>query len=229
MINIRKTLKEETQGWKNWEKTWLLLATVSVFILSLYLDNNTLSIIVAVTGVISVICSGKGKLSGFIFGAINAILYAYIAYNTRYYGEMLLNLCYYLPLQFYGFYIWSKHINPKTKEVIKTKMTKQERLIVLILVIIFTVVYGFILLNVNDSNPFLDSFISILSIITMILAIKRYMEQWILWIGVNSARILLWILAYVNGVDNIAMILMSMIYLTNSIIMFIKWKNEIDS
>lgn len=227
-MNLKKIIKQEIQGWKTWEKVWLILAVTSIFILSLYLNNNIISIIVAVTGVISVISSGKGKLSGFAFGVINAIIYAYIAYNTKYYGEMLLNLFYYLPLQFYGFYIWSKHINPQTKEVIKTRMTNQNRLIIFIISIFSTIIYGFILSYLGDSYPFLDSFSSVLSVITMILAIKRFMEQWILWIGVNSSRILLWILASLNNTNNIALLLMSIIYLINSIIMFIKWKNEID-
>lgn len=227
-MNLKKIIKQEIQGWKTWEKVWLILAVTFIFILSLYLNNNIISIIVAVTGAISVISSGKGKLSGFAFGVINAIIYAYIAYNTQYYGEMLLNLFYYLPLQFYGFYIWSKHINPQTKEVIKTRMTNQNRLIIFIISIFSTVIYGFILSYLGDSYPFLDSFSSVLSVITMILAIKRFMEQWILWIGVNSSRILLWILASLNNTNNIALLLMSIIYLINSIIMFIKWKNEID-
>ncbi|MBE6493325.1 MAG: nicotinamide mononucleotide transporter [Methanosphaera stadtmanae] len=227
-MNPKKIIKQEIQGWKTWEKVWLIIAVFSVFILSLYSNNNMISIIAAITGIISVICSGKGKLSGFGFGVINAIVYAYIAYNTRYYGEMLLNLFYYLPLQFYGFYIWSQHINPQTKEVIKTSMNKQNRLIVLIIAIVTTIIYGVILSNFGDSYPFLDSFCSVLSVITMILAIKRFMEQWILWIGVNSSRILLWILASLNNINNIAILLMSIVYLINSIIMFIKWKNEID-
>ncbi len=227
-MNIQKTIKQEFQGWKIWEKVWLIVAVFFVFILSLYLNNNIISIIVAVTGVISVICSGKGKLSGFGFGVINAIVYAYIAYNTKYYGEMLLNLCYYLPLQFYGVYIWSKHINPQTKEVIKTSMNNQNRLIVFIIAIFTTIIYGFILLYLGDNYPFLDSFSSVLSVITMILAINRFMEQWILWIGVNCSRVLLWFLASFNNTNNIAIMLMSIVYLFNSIIMFIKWKNEID-
>ena len=227
-MNIQKPIKQEFQGWKIWEKVWLIVAVFFVFILSLYLNNNIISIIVAVTGVISVICSGKGKLSGFGFGVINAIVYAYIAYNTKYYGEMLLNLCYYLPLQFYGVYIWSKHINPQTKEVIKTSMNNQNRLIVFIIAIFTTIIYGFILLYLGDNYPFLDSFSSVLSVITMILAINRFMEQWILWIGVNCSRVLLWFLASFNNTNNIAIMLMSIVYLFNSIIMFIKWKNEID-
>ena len=45
------------------------------------------------------------------FGIINCILYSIISYQQTLYGEMLLNICYYLPLQFIGFAIWKKNMN----------------------------------------------------------------------------------------------------------------------
>jgi len=228
-MNVQKLLRDEVSGWKTWEKTWFILATISVFILSLLSNNNLLSLITAVTGVISIICSGKGKLAGFVFGAINATLYAYIAFTSMYYGEMLLNLFYFLPMEFYGFYVWSKHMNPETKEVNKKSLSNRNRIIVIIAVILGGLVYGFILQNFNDAMPFVDSLLSILSIITMFLAIEMYMENWILWICVNLLRILLWVYSTMNGLNNIPMVLMSSVYLINSIMMFVKWKREVDS
>lgn len=229
MDKFLRLMKNEIIGWKKWETTWLISATLFITILSLYTNNNTISIIAAVTGVISVICSGKGKLSGFLFGIINAILYSIIAYHTKYYGEMTLNLMYYIPMQIYGFYIWSKHINPKTQEIYKRKMSYKERISLIIILIIATIICGFILNYVNDNAPFIDSLSTILAIITMYIAINRYLEQWILWIISNSVKLLLWMITLFNGNSNIAIMLMSSIYLTNSFIMYYKWKKEIDN
>lgn len=228
-MNVSQVIRNEFMGWRTWEKTWLILATLSVLILSLLSNNNLLSLVTAVTGVVSLICSGKGKLAGFIFGAINASLYSYIAFNNMYYGEMTLNLFYFLPMQFFGLYIWSRNMNPETREVNKKSLSNKARMVILLIVIIGSLVYGFILQNFNDPMPFVDGLLSFLSIFTMILAIKMYMENWILWICVNSLRIVLWVASTVNGVNNIPMILMSTVYLINSIIMFVKWKKEVDS
>ena len=37
------------------------------------------------------VCTGKGKLSAYVFGAINTLLYAIISYKAKFYGEVMLN------------------------------------------------------------------------------------------------------------------------------------------
>ena len=110
-------LKNELSGWKWWEVAWLVTAAVVITILPIYWGDSLMGIISAVTGVICVVLTGKGKLSAYFFGLINSVLYAIIAYQSALYGETMLNLLYYVPMQFVGFYIWSKHINPETYEM----------------------------------------------------------------------------------------------------------------
>jgi len=37
---------------------------------------------------ICVVLTGKGKLSSYVFGMVNTLLYAYIAYGAKYYGDV---------------------------------------------------------------------------------------------------------------------------------------------
>lgn len=101
----------------------MVLAVLVIIAVSIYWGDNALGIMMAVTGVICVIATGKGKLSCYLFGLINTMLYAYVALGARYYGEVMLNAFYYVPMQFVGWYLWKKHINQETNEVIKTKMS----------------------------------------------------------------------------------------------------------
>ncbi|MGI6565594.1 nicotinamide riboside transporter PnuC [Methanosphaera sp.] len=228
MNRLHSILKNEVTGWNTWEISWLLCATLFIIILSIQTNDEIIGIIAAVTGVISVICSGKGKLSGFIFGIVNAILYAVIAYNTRYYGEMSLNILYYIPIQVYGLYSWNKNMNPETNEVYKRRMTNKERCILLLILVVTTVFFGLILTSLHGNNPFIDALSSLLSVVTMYIAVKRFMEQWILWIVANSVKLILWIIPLMQGAGNTAIMLMSLIYLINSFIMFFKWRNEVN-
>ena len=59
-----------------------------------------------------------------------------------------------------------------------------------------------------------------------ILCVKRYMEQWILWIVVDVVTVFMWIAAFFNGGESVATLLMWSIYLLNAIFMFIKWYKE---
>ncbi|SHK46639.1 nicotinamide mononucleotide transporter PnuC [Fibrobacter intestinalis] len=65
-----------------------------------------LGIISATTGTICVILTGKDKLSAYVLGLMNVLLYADIAYRATLYGETMLNLLYYLPMQFVGWFSW---------------------------------------------------------------------------------------------------------------------------
>ena len=53
-----------------------------------------------------------------------------------------------------------------------------------------------------------------------------YMEQWILWIVVDVVTVAMWGIAFANGNDSIATLLMWIVYLGNAVIMYIKWAKE---
>ena len=230
MTKIKKFVHDELTGWKVWEISWLVFACITITTLSIYWGDNVLGIVSATTGVACVICTGKGKLSAYIFGVINIFLYAIIAFQAKYYGEVMLNILYYFPLQFYGFYIWSKNLNPTTKEVVKKKMTIKGFLLLLVGVALTTLVYGLGLKKLGGSLPFVDAFSTTISVVAMIVSIKMYAEQWILWIAVNVVTIYMWGYAFfVQGSESVATLMMWSVYLCNAIIMLIKWYKESSS
>lgn len=227
MKKIKEFIKNELIGWKPLEILWLLFACIIITGLSIYWGDNLMGIISATTGVACVICTGKGKLSAYTFGLINCVLYAIIAYNAKLYGETMLNTIYYIPCQFYGFYVWSKNIDSETNEVKKRHMTNKGRIFVLVGMVLSTVMYGFILKAIGDAMPFVDSFTTVSSIFAMIVSIKMFSEQWWIWIAVDIMTVIMWAIAYTNGTEAIATLLMWIIYLGNAIIMCIKWEKEI--
>ena len=97
MEKLKRFIKTEFSGWKPLEVLWLLIATCTILGLSLYWKDTVVGIISALTGVWCVVLTGKGKVSNFLFGIVNVVLYAYISFHARYYGEVMLNLIYYLP------------------------------------------------------------------------------------------------------------------------------------
>lgn len=226
---ISKFIKFELRGWNKLEVLWLVISDVIIICLSIYWGDNLMGIISATTGVMYVICMGKGKLSAYIFGLINSVLYSIISYNAQLYGEMMLNALYYVPMQFVGFYTWSKNMNIETAEVNKRKMNLKQRLMLCISIFLCTIIYGIILKYMGDLMPFMDSFTTIASVFAMIVSIKMFTEQWYIWNVVNTISIVMWAVAYVNGNENPATLIMWGVYLINGIIMCIKWEREIKS
>lgn len=219
-------IKNEFVGWKRWEICWLLIATISIAVISIILGDTYLGIIAAITGIVCVICTGKGKLSAYVFGLVNVIAYAIIAFESKYYGEVMLNLIYYLPMQFWGFYVWSKNMNPETNEVSKRQMSLKQTAIMLISVFALTMGYGLFLQFLNGNLPFIDALSTVISVVALYVSIKMYTEQWILWIIVDIVTVIMWLFALINGTGSVAVLLMWCIYLINAFIMYVKWRRE---
>lgn len=219
--------KEELKGWKKWEVLWLAIACVVIMGLSVYWQDSVMGIISATTGVACVVCTGKGKLSAYVFGVVNTLLYAIISFQEKYYGEVMLNIIYYFPMQFYGFYIWKKNMNQETHEVKKRRMSKKALGLLLIIIAIATLAYGTFLKCIGGSLSYVDALSTVVSVVAMAISVKMYLEQWILWIIVDIVTVVMWAVAFANGSDSIATLLMWIVYLGNAVVMYIKWAKEV--
>lgn len=226
MKSILKFIRNETEGWKKWEIIWLSLACAVIMGLSIYWGDTIMGILSAVTGVACVVCTGKGKLSAYIFGLINTVLYAIISYKAALYGETMLNALYYVPMQFVGFYVWKKHMNDETQEVEKRHMNWISRIFLLLSVIVFTYLYGLLLMRLGDAMPFVDSFTTVSSVIAMLVSVKMFAEQWWIWVAVDVFSVYMWWCNFASGSDNMATLLMWVVYLGNAVIMLVKWEKE---
>ena len=223
---MRELLKRELVGWKKHEIAWLITACAIITGLSIYWRDSIMGIISSVTGVACVICTGKGKLSAYLFGLVNCVLYAIISYKASLYGETMLNALYYIPMQFVGFYVWNKNMNEDSKEVFKKRMKSLAWIATIASIIAGTFLYGLFLQYIGDAMPFVDAFTTVSSVAAMIVSVRMYAEQWWIWIAVDVFSVYMWWCDFRNGSDNIATLLMWVVYLGNAIIMLIKWEKE---
>lgn len=220
-------LKSELTGWKKIDIVWVTVATVVILSLSIYWKDSVIGIIAALTGIWCVILTGKGKRSSFILGIVNVLFYALIAMKAKYYGEVMLNLIYYFPMNFVGWFSWKKHMNNESGEVIKRSLPIKKSLVLYGLTIVAIFLYGLVLKAINGNLPFIDSMSTVVSVIAQILSVKRLTEQWILWIVVDIVTVIMWAVHFANGGESIATLLMWSIYLLNAIFMYIRWKREV--
>lgn len=223
---MKKFIKNELSNWNIFEIVWLVLASCSIIGLSLYWKDSWYGIVSALAGVICVILTGKGKLSAYIFGVINCVLYGFISFKQGLYGETMLNILYYLPLQFYGFIVWNRNMNDTDNEVKRISMPNTERFKKLGLIMLSTFIYGVFLEYIKDPMPYMDSFTTTAAVFAMWLSCRRYTEQWYLWVSINIVSVYIWWTRYSIGGDNIATLLMWIIFLINSIYGLIKWNRK---
>lgn len=180
--------------------------------------------IACITGVLCVILVAKGSVANYYFGIVNTAMYAYMAFSAALYGDFMLNAFYYFPLQFVGIWMWRKHT--KADGNIEAKVMDNKQKAYLAIGSIFAVaLYSLILTKLGGNVPIIDATSTVLSVIAMILMLKMYAEQWLLWIVVNGVSIVMWIFPLLQGQQGaIAMILMWIAYFANAVYGYINWK-----
>lgn len=223
---VGEFIKAEMSNWTKQEILWLATAQIILLGLSLYWGDNFLGIFCSVCGVFCVVLVGKGKISNYFFGVINVTLYAFIAYEQGYYGDTMLNLAYYLPMNIIGFFLWKKHTKSDTGEVEKIRLTKKNLCILGLVSTASVGGYAMFLDSLGGSLPLLDSISTVFSLVAQYLCAIRATEQWIFWIIVNVVSVMMWLTAFLQGSDGIATLLMWCVYLVNAIIMLIAWNKD---
>lgn len=200
----------------------ILCLTVIGFVMKGVVTFNTMiAAIAAILGVFCVVLGAKGSLANWIFGIIEAFLHIYICFCTHIYGDMLQRLVYNLPMQFIGWNKWKKRVRNDGSQTIHTRyMTWKQRTITLIAVSAGTVALGLFLIafgpwfidTLHSVFPdmefktlkqsydtqmqlWLDSFTTVMSVITMYISVKAFVEQWFMWLTINVAYIALWLMS----------------------------------
>lgn len=199
----------------------LALAIISFIFKGEFTVNSCIAAVAAILGVFCVVLGAKGSMANWIFGIVEAILHIYICFCTHIYGDMLQRLIYNLPMQFVGWKKWNKRKRDDGSTTIHTRyMTWKQRIITILSVVVATAVLGVFLmyfgpwmiemlqgilpdmqfktLKMDYDTPmqlWLDSFTTVLSIVTMWVSVKAFVEQWYMWLIINVAYISMWLMS----------------------------------
>lgn len=200
--------------------------------------------IAAWTGIVTVFLVGKGKLSNYLYGFINAALYGVYAFSVGYTGDAILNILWFLPTQVVGFLMWNQNTD-STNTVKPKKLTLKTIAWMSVLTAIIFGAFWIIIPAVdvelnknilkldwyedyalrNEMFPrVLDTLTNTLSVTATILMLQRYKEQWYVWIVINIAQISMY--AGVNpNLDtiNIPMLTMWGVFLINAVYSLGTW------
>ena len=211
--------------WKLFEKIWLAAFTLITIGLFIAWHDSWIGLAAALTGMLCVVLAAKGKISNYYVGIPNILLYAYIAYQNKYYGEVQLNLLYFLPMSIIGIILWKRHVNKKKSkdDVVARLLSSKERVFWIVIAIASVIIYGLFLGWIRGSLPFVDAATNVFSIIAMILMVKRAVEQWVSWIIVDVLTIIMWMKAFLTTGNDITILIMWVAYLVNAIYGLTNW------
>ena len=180
-------------------------------------------LVAAFCGICSVVLCAKGKRSGFLFGLVNVAGYAFVSYHNQYYGEVMLNVLFYVPTNIVSFVLWARHkdVTRGGKEVEARSLSALQLAVACVVLAAVTVAYHFVLEGLGGAMTLLDGASTMLSIFATVLMMLRYSEQWFFWIVVDVITVVLWCFA-----GDPVMIAMWGAYLVNAGYGYLMWLNK---
>lgn len=146
---------------------------------------STIEYIAAFLGVVSVGLNIKQKVMAWPIGAVMVGLYAFIFFRERLYADSALQVVYFV-LQFYGWYQWL--YGSKEKSTLKISKTPRKQLWLFLFLGIF-LSFGLataLKYWTNQDFPYLDSAITVFSLIAQWMLARKYIENWILWFYIDA-------------------------------------------
>lgn len=223
LVNL---IKSEISGFGKKERVIFPILIFLIIIMSVITKDNKIALISAVCGISYTILAGKGKVSCYFIGITGTICYSYLAFKNGFYGNLLLYSLYYLPMEIIGIIKWNKHLKKDTREVIKTRLSNKERIIYAAISMAAVIIVWICLSIFGGRTAILDSTASVFSVLGQLLTVKRCIEQWYIWFIVNMISLIMWIIAYINGSNCLATVIMWFVYVILAIYFLRNWNKE---
>lgn len=226
-MKFTKIVKREILDWKPYELIGLALVSVLILYNVLFLHDSVIAVLSSICGILYTILAGKGKIYCYFFGLSGSGCYITISFLNALWGNALLYLLYYIPMQILGIFKWSKNLKENSAEILKSRLTKKERFKFLFIGIIGSILTAFILYFLKDKSPIIDGITTFLSILGMYFTVQRLIEQWIVWIIVNGLSFIMWLLLIISGAKAYSTLVMWGAYFVMAIYFYIVWKKEL--
>ena len=182
--------------------------------------HSTLSLIAATTGMMYTMLAGRGRISCYGFGFVNAPLYAYLSWRWGYYGDMALNV-YYTAMMLPGLICWRRNMDAGDEGcIVRTRLGVRERIVWSGLVLAGVAALWGMLHAVGGNRPLCDAFTNVFSIAAIVLTVRRCIEQWVLWLAVDAIEMFMW---WRTGADSMAILAMWALFFVDGCYCYALW------
>ena len=99
------------KNWKTFELIWIGVFVLIGTIITINTRDSLFNYFILLTGILCVVFAAKGNIWTYFFGIINSLAYALTAYKNGLFGEVGLNLLFYVPMNIYGFFMWKNFMS----------------------------------------------------------------------------------------------------------------------
>ena len=215
-------------SWNKFEIIAYFVIIAFIIARAIFHGDYYVAVISAVCGITYTVLAGKGVPLCNVIGVVGSGFYGFLAFQNAIWGNLLLYVCYYIPMQILAFFKWNKHLKQEERVIIKTSLSKKELSITSLVTFLLILAVIFVLYKTNASHPILDGITTVVSITGMYLAVRRMIEQWCAWMIVNSLSLFMWLRVALSGQRVWSTVIMWGVYLFLAFYFYYKWRKELE-
>ena len=195
----------------------LVLLQILVYIVA---PDSWYGIVAGNAGCISVVLTAKGRWMMYPIGFIQNFTYTVLAFQNKFYGEVIEQI-FYIVTMIWGMVAWARNMHTNedgTQDVNTRKFSVKDWIFTIVGVLIGTWLFGRVLVAMGANQAYTDAATNVMALFAQILMVKRYREQWALWLLIDVFCIKMW---WVAG--NWSMVAMYIAWTANCIYGWMNW------
>lgn len=186
-------------------------------ILSTLLAMPAWEVIASLLGIGYVILAARESQWCWPLAFVSTLIYTVLFWEGQLPMQALLNF-YYMGMAVYGYMLWRKHGNVEDNLPITSWPLFNQLKLILIGAFISYIVGAYLRQYELSQNPFLDSSVTVFSVLNTWLMAKKVLQNWLYWIIIDAAAIVL----YAQNAYY-ATTVMYVVYFVLAIIGYISW------
>lgn len=205
------------------EKIWSILAVLLVLAASVISGADLFVSALSLVGILFVLGVSFKHPESQLLGAVFCGLLAFASMGAGFYANAAVNAVVLLPASLYGYFLWKQR---KGEKQLERSMSGKHLRNMLSIIAASTTILAIFMLDAGGTLPILDALTAIMPIFATFLMVGAYREQWYLWIPYNAIQAFMWFTAASLQPAVLAVFVLKLVFLVNSLIGFYQWKKE---
>jgi len=158
------------------------------------------------------------------FALLSTAIYTVLFWDVSLLMESALNV-YYMAMAVYGWQQWTrggKSADGKPRSLEVQSMSSRQHVLVIVVIAVLTAASGYLLGEHSSAVwPYVDSFTTWASVITTYLVARKYLQNWLYWIVIDTVSIPLYI---DRGLNLTALLFVA--YVVIAVVGYFKWRDH---
>lgn len=186
----------------------------SIFFTALGYPMSYIEFFGTIAGAVAIWLAARASVWSWPVGVINVVLFFFLFYQVQLYPDMFLQV-FFLVTNLIGWWRWThprKDEEDRKRELRVSLMPPRQFVVIVLIGVAGTFAFGSFAENIHEifpsvfpkpsAFPYLDSFVTVMSVITTFLMINKKIESWILWIMIDVIATYMY---YVKGIKFVAL------------------------